>query len=286
MASYTWTMSDNLRKKAELELGETPSVRESAIQKLRERMEERKDIVFNTDSRFLIRFLRAKKFDVDRAYKSIVKYYELHVKHPDFFEKYHPTGIKHVLDDGYPYVLESTDGEGRHIVAMKTGHWDPREYPITDIALALFMVIDQLVEDEAAQINGVILLFDLEGVNISQAMCLTPSVAKKLTSIFQNCVPVRVQGIHFINESLLFDGAFTIIKPFMQEKIRKRVRLHGQNLETLHEYLLPSILPDTFGGEIIKYDSLPWRQAFLERDLRWQPSQEEGVLQKKKKGKK
>ncbi|XP_780795.2 alpha-tocopherol transfer protein-like [Strongylocentrotus purpuratus] len=286
MASYEWTMSEGLKKKAELELGETPSVRESALQKLRERMDEKKGIVFNTDSRFLIRFLRARKFEVDRAFKSIVKYYELHVKHPDFFEKYHPTGIKHVLDDGYPYVLESTDKEGRHIVAMKTGHWDPRLYPITDIALALFMVIDQLVEDEAAQINGVILLFDLEGVNLSQVTCLTPSVARKLTSIFQNCVPVRVQGIHFINESLLFDGAFTIIKPFMQEKIRKRVRLHGQNMETLHEYLSPSILPDTFGGDITNYDSLPWRQAFLERDLRWQPSHEEGVLKKKNKGKK
>ncbi|XP_072175968.1 alpha-tocopherol transfer protein-like [Diadema setosum] len=283
MASYTWTLSDNLRKKAELELGETPERREEALANLRRRMEEKKSIVFNTDSQFLIRFLRAKKFDEDRAYKTIVKYYELHVKHPEFFEKYHPTRIKHVLDDGFPFVLDSTDEEGRHIVAMRPGNWDPRNYPVSDIALALFMVIDQLVEDEAAQINGVIMLFDLENVTISQIATLTPSVARKLTSIFQNCVPVRLQGVHFVNEPLLFDGAFTILKPFMQEKIRKRVRLHGQNLEGLHEFIPPSILPDTFGGDLTNYDTLPWRQAFLAKDLQWQPAADEGVQKKKKK---
>ena len=119
--TYQCTLSPETKKKAETELGETDIVHQLAVMNLRKRMEQRPDIRFCQDERFLLRFLRAKKFEVERAFNSIVKYYELHVKHPDFFKDYKPSAIKHVLDDGFPMVLSQLDEEGRPVVAMKAG---------------------------------------------------------------------------------------------------------------------------------------------------------------------
>ncbi|PIK58148.1 putative alpha-tocopherol transfer protein-like [Apostichopus japonicus] len=57
-----------------------------------------------------------------------------------------------------------------------------------------------------------------------------------------NCIPVRISGIHFVNEPVLFDGAFTIMKPFMNDKMRQRVKMHGSNYSALHKYVSPKIL--------------------------------------------
>ncbi|PIK58147.1 putative alpha-tocopherol transfer protein-like [Apostichopus japonicus] len=110
-----------MQKRAEKELGENHLMRKLAFNTLYKYMEEKPRIKFCRDENFLIRFLRAKKFEVDRAFKALKKYYELHLKVPEFFNDYNPRGIKHVLDDGYPYVLTDTDMEGRKVVAMRAG---------------------------------------------------------------------------------------------------------------------------------------------------------------------
>jgi hypothetical protein len=37
-----------------------------------------------------------------------------------------------------------------------------------------------------------------------------------------------------VNESYLFDVVFALVKPFLTEKIRERIRFHGADLESLH----------------------------------------------------
>ncbi|KAJ8020362.1 Alpha-tocopherol transfer protein-like [Holothuria leucospilota] len=280
---YKCTLSPEMQKRAEMELGENHLMRKLAFNTLYKYMDEKPHINFCRDENFLIRFLRAKKFEVDRAFKALKKYYELHLKLPEFFNDYHPQGIKHVLDDGYPYVLTDTDKEGRKVVAMRAGHWDPAKYPMLDICKALFMVLDYLVEEEETQITGVVLIFDVGGVSMYQASQLTPSAAKKVTSIFQNCIPVRISGIHFVNEPVVFDGAFTIMKPFMNDKMRNRVKMHGTNYASLHKHVSPKILPREWGGTMGTYDNTQWKKEFLEIELAWTPSLEGTVLKKKKK---
>ena len=118
---YKCTLSPESERRAKMELGETEDVRMLALMGIKNRMAQRPDIKFSQNDRFLLRFLRAKKYEIDRAFNSLVKYYELHLKHPDFFKDYKPSSIKHVLDDGFPMVLDHLDDEGRPVVVMKSG---------------------------------------------------------------------------------------------------------------------------------------------------------------------
>ncbi|XP_033104263.1 alpha-tocopherol transfer protein-like [Anneissia japonica] len=282
---YKWTLGRELAAKAEKELGETPRVREAALAKIKSRMKERSDINFRRDDRFILRFLRAKKFEVDRSFKTLVKYYELKEKHPDFFKDYKPSSIAHVLDDGFPVVLDLPDNDGRPILALKVSKWNASEYNIIDIAKAVFMAMEMLIESEKNQINGVVLLADLEGIGLSHAMQLTPGFARKVTAIFQNCVPVRLQGIHFVNEPLVFSGVYHILKPFMQDKIRKRVQVHGRTYSSLHQYLPADALPSDYEGKTGPYTNEGWRARFLALDPVFEENFSFGI-QKKSKGSK
>ncbi|XP_071945515.1 alpha-tocopherol transfer protein-like [Antedon mediterranea] len=281
---YKWTLGRDLASKAEKELGETPRVRDAAFAKIKLKMKERTDISFRKDDKFILRFLRAKKFDVDRAFKSLVKYYELKEKHPDFFNEYKPSSVLHVLEDGFPVVFDNVDNEGRPVLALKVSKWNASDYNIIDIAKAVFMAMEMLIESEKNQINGVILLADLEGIGLSHAMQLSPGFARKVTAIFQNCVPVRLQGIHFVNEPVVFSGVYHILKPFMQDKIKKRVQCHGRTYSSLHEYIPADILPSDYDGTTGPYSNESWAKRFLELDPVFEENFSFG-LQKKKKSK-
>ncbi len=70
-------------------------------------------------------------------------------------------------------------------------NWDPSNYSVLDIVKALFMVLEDLVDDEEAQVTGINLLVDLEGMGTQHVMQMGPNVARKVTSIFQVSAQLR-----------------------------------------------------------------------------------------------
>lgn len=60
------------------------------------------------------------------------------------------------------------------------------------------------------------------------------------------------------------DIALTVIKPFLKDKTRERIKLHGANLSTLHDCIAKDILPPEFGGEGPSINPLDWYHTVLE----------------------
>nr|XP_033789326.1 alpha-tocopherol transfer protein isoform X3 [Geotrypetes seraphini] len=67
--------------------------------------------------------------------------------------------------------------------------------------------------------------------------------------VFRDSFPLKVRGVHLINEPLLFHSVFALIKLFLTEKIKERIHMHGTNyLHSLHQHFQKSILPQEYGG--------------------------------------
>lgn len=91
-----WLVSGEMfecwREKARTELGETEEALEDGVHTLREKIRRcgKSNIHYETESVFLERFLRCCKFDVERAFAMVTKYYEM--RH-SFREKVMPRGL-------------------------------------------------------------------------------------------------------------------------------------------------------------------------------------------------
>lgn len=63
----------------------------------------------------------------------------------------------------------------------------------------------------------------------------------------QEAYPVKVKEVHIVNASPLVDTVVSWVKPFVKEKLRKRVHCHT-SLETLYKYVPQDVLPVEYGG--------------------------------------
>ncbi|KAK1904457.1 Alpha-tocopherol transfer protein [Dissostichus eleginoides] len=69
-------------------------------------------------------------------------------------------------------------------------------------------------------------------------------------NLWQDSFPLKVRGIHLVNEPMFFQPVFAMIRPFLPDKIRKRIHMHGADFkETLSDFFSPSVLPPEYGGE-------------------------------------
>ena len=74
------------------------------------------------DDAFLLRFLRAKKFDYDRAYQQLINYYQIRVQNEDVLKELIPSAVNpEALDAGVTVILPKKDKLGRKILYFRPG---------------------------------------------------------------------------------------------------------------------------------------------------------------------
>nr|XP_046226672.1 clavesin-1-like [Scatophagus argus]XP_046226673.1 clavesin-1-like [Scatophagus argus] len=262
-------LSSETTEKARLELNENPDTLHQDIQQVRDMIVTRPDIGFlRTDDDFILRFLRARKFDQMETFRLLAQYFQFRQQNLDMFQsfKVDDPGIKRALMDGFPGVLETPDQHGRKILILFASNWDQSRNSFTDILRAILLSLEVLIENPELQINGFILIIDWSNFSFKQASKLTPNILKLAIEGLQDSFPARFGGIHFVNQPWYIHAMYTIIKPFLKDKTRKRIFLHGNNLNSLHQLIQPECLPSEFGGTLPPYDMGIWARTLLGPD--------------------
>ncbi|XP_060950199.1 clavesin-1-like [Limanda limanda] len=262
-------LSSETTEKARLELNENPDTLHQDIQQVRDMIVTRPDIGFlRTDDDFILRFLRARKFDPTETFRLLAQYFQFRQQNLDMFQsfKVDDSGIKRALMDGFPGVLETPDQHGRKILILFASNWDQSRNSFIDILRAILLSLEVLIENPELQINGFVLIIDWSNFSFKQASKLTPNILKLAIEGLQDSFPARFGGIHFVNQPWYIHAMYTIIKPFLKDKTRKRIFLHGNNLNSLHQLIQPECLPSEFGGSMPPYDMGIWARTLLGPD--------------------
>ncbi|KAG7455134.1 hypothetical protein MATL_G00253250 [Megalops atlanticus] len=269
MAHLQAGLSPETIEKARLELNENPDTLHRDIQQVRDMVITRPDIGFlRTDDAFILRFLRARKFNQVETFKLLAQYFQYRQQNVDMFQNFKADDLrmKRALMDGFPGVLEMPDQYGRKILILFASNWDQSRNSFSDILRAILLSLEVLIEDPELQINGFILIIDWSDFSFKQASKLTPTILKLAIEGLQDSFPARFGGIHFVNQPWYIHALYTIIKPFLKDKTRKRIFLHGNNLNSLHQLIYPECLPSEFGGILPPYDMGMWARTLLGPD--------------------
>ncbi|XP_028925447.1 alpha-tocopherol transfer protein isoform X3 [Ornithorhynchus anatinus] len=171
-----------------------------------------------TDS-FLLRFLRARDFHLDQAWKLMKNYHKWRAECPEISADLRPATILGLLRAGYHGVLRSRDQTGSRVLIYRIAQWDPKEFSAYDVFRVSLITSELIVKEVETQRNGIKAIFDLEGWQFAHAFQISPTVAKKIAAVLT-------------------------------------IHLHGNNYEQTLTQHFPDILPVEYGGEDFSMEDL------------------------------
>uniref|UniRef100_A0A6B2EET7 Putative phosphatidylinositol transfer protein sec14 n=1 Tax=Phlebotomus kandelakii TaxID=1109342 RepID=A0A6B2EET7_9DIPT len=217
------------------------------------------------DNDFLLRFLFARKFDVDEAFQLIVRYFAYLQKNHAIFQRLSvfDESVQLALRDGFPGVLPERDRRGRKVLVFFGANWDPALYSLLTVYRAMLLSLEKLLEDKQNQANGFVAIVDWSNLTLQKSSHLNPKILKLMIEGLQDCFPVQFKAIHFIGQTWYLEAAMAVIRQFLKEKTRSRIKLHS-NLSTLHECIARDVLPTELGGEGPPFNPLEWYHTLLE----------------------
>ena len=249
---------------AELNEPEENEKRLAAIDELKVAFRtENPDIEFKrNDDLFFLRFLRAKKFKIPKALEMITNYHKRYDVWPEVIEKVENdyNSIKSVMESEVMTVMDGKAKDGSTILVFFTGKND---LPPTDLFSISMVFLEHLLDDEEVQIFGLTMIQDLTYFGVNMVQFLGPSTAMKSMKLMQNCMPVRVKCMNFVNEPTIFTVINKIFSSFTKEKMKPRVRIHGANYAGLQDIIDPTILPEEFSGSGKPLDYVAWKELLF-----------------------
>ncbi|EFA03469.2 alpha-tocopherol transfer protein [Tribolium castaneum] len=243
-------LDETYKERAKNELRETPEVVENALREFREFIQKEPGLHLPLDDvNFLLKFLRPFKFYPDSAFRVLKKFYKFKLKHPKYGVDVTPNSVRHVFDNEVFVFLPTRTPTGSRIMIINAGtKWNPKDVAVADMFRAIMVAIEIAMLEPKTQVAGVHVILNMEGFSLNHVYQFSPTVAKLMVDWVQDCAPVRLKGIHIINQSIFFNMVYAIFKPFIGEKLKKRLFFHGSNKEILCKHMSADALPTHFGG--------------------------------------
>ncbi|KAK3927294.1 Alpha-tocopherol transfer protein-like [Frankliniella fusca] len=245
-------LTPELEERAKQELGEDPARRQADIDAIKTWLSKQAHLNANTEDQWILTFLRGCKFSLERTKEKIDSYYTFRTLLPEFFTNRDPLQpeLQEILKLGICFPLPHPDPNGRKIFLLRVGQYDPSRIKLSDVMKLNYINMDiTLKEDDRTIICGDVLIMDMRGVTLSHAAQVQPALLKKASTVYQDAYPVRPQGMHYVYAPATFESMISLIKSFMKDKLRKRMSVHGNNIENLYKDIPQRCLPNEYGGE-------------------------------------
>ncbi|GFY63780.1 clavesin-1 [Trichonephila inaurata madagascariensis] len=229
-------------RKAKQELNEKPEDLNRHLVRVKELLTKEKELFPNTDDEFLHRFLRARKFNDERAANLIRDHYRYRVKHPRLFRR--PKDMEAILRCNIFNYLAHRDAQGRAIFVMKIGHWCPETFSFKEFVGAGNVLSQWVLSNPVTQINGYVGIWDFKDYSFQHfSNSCTPRLMWMLSSLMQ-------------------------------------VVVIGSDMKDLHKYIHASVLPEEYGGTMPPSDCTEAVNRLLEADSEWIKDKKYGYVPK------
>ena len=208
--------------------------------------------VSSHDHEVLLNFLRARKGNVDRAFDSLKAYFKLKKTQPQWFLTEDEMEASHCEQvrqwrKCVVSILSEKDELGRTMVAL---------FPMKHAALgasfdvamsATVQICEELSKDSSVHENGVVVIEDLDGLTMRGAGTIQKEQRRLFFHLLQDCLPLRVAGVHAVRGPWYTHLIFNLFKPFLSKKMRARYFVY-RNIEALTKNFEKDLLPKQLGG--------------------------------------
>uniref|UniRef100_A0A182KD51 CRAL-TRIO domain-containing protein n=1 Tax=Anopheles christyi TaxID=43041 RepID=A0A182KD51_9DIPT len=246
------------KEKAASELRETAEVMDASIRKLRELIQQEKELNLPVDDEaYMKRFLRPKKYYPESSFDMMKAFYRMKARQNFISDQLTTKSVQHALEDRVVQLLPKRDQHGRRILYMEMGaKWNCTKVPSLEVIRCTNLLMETVGREPATQLNGIVFVINFDKLSLSHISQFPPKFVKTVVEHGQKHSPYRIKGIHIVNNARMFNIFFKIFKPFLGKKWSQRIFLHGVEFKSLHEHIDADCLPSFLGGtyELPAYD--------------------------------
>ncbi|EPS95002.1 hypothetical protein FOMPIDRAFT_1062919 [Fomitopsis schrenkii] len=244
-------------------LGNLTVPQQHALQKLKKELEaDGHFLPERHDDALLLRFLRARRFDVEKAKAMLISCEQWRkdfgvddlVKNFDFPEK-------EEVNKYYPQYYHKIDKDGRPVYIEQLGKLDiPKLYAITTVERQLKRLVyeyEKNINERMPACSRTVghpvetscTILDLNGVSISNFYRVKDYVMQ-MSAIGQDRYPETMGKFYIINAPWAFSAVWSIIKPWLDEVTVSKIDILGRDYKGKLLTQIPAEnLPKEFGGK-------------------------------------
>ncbi|XP_053444582.1 SEC14-like protein 4 isoform X3 [Nycticebus coucang] len=236
-------------------------------QEFRENVQDLLPALPKADDYFLLRWLRARNFDLQKSENMLRKHVEFRKQQDlDNILSWEPQEVLQLYDSG---GLCGYDYEGCPVWFNIIGTLDPK-------GLLLSASKQQLIRNRikacelllhecelqsqrlGRKIEVVLMVFDVEGLSLKHLWKPAVEVYQQFFAILEENYPEMLKTLIIIRASKLFPVAFNLVKSFMSEETRSKIVILGDTWkQELTKFISPDQLPMEFGGTMTDPDGNP-----------------------------
>ncbi|XP_053196543.1 SEC14-like protein 2 [Scomber japonicus] len=217
---------------------------------------------------YLLRWLRARSFNVQKAEAMIRKHVEFRkqmkvdsiisdFKPPEVIERYVSGGMCGYDRDGSPIwydVIGPLDPKGLLLSATK------QDFMKTKIRHTemLHRECRRQTEKLGKNIEAITLIYDCEGLGLKHIWKPAVEAYGEILTMFEDNYPEGLKRLFLIKAPKMFPMAYNLIKHFLCEETRSKIIVLGSNWqEVLRKHIDPEQLPMAYGGTLTDPDGDP-----------------------------
>ncbi|XP_063219070.1 clavesin-2 [Bacillus rossius redtenbacheri] len=232
------------------ELNEDEDTRDSDLEHIKDWLSKQPHLPHFDDDGRIMTFLRGCKFSLEKTKRKLDMYFTMRAAIPEFFTNrdVNRPELQEILKIVRIPPLPGLTLEGRRVIVMQAANKDVLHPNVADGMKLVLMIGDIRLREEVTGVAGDVYILDASVATPAHFAKFTPTIVKKFLVCVQEAYPVKLKEVHVVNVSPLVDTIINFAKPFLKEKIRKRIFVHPDGYESLYQYVPKDILPEEYGG--------------------------------------
>ncbi|KAM5238119.1 SEC14-like protein 4 [Ctenodactylus gundi] len=248
-------------------VGDLSPHQQQTLARFKENLQDLLPTLPKADDYFLLRWLRARNFDLKKSENMLRKHVEFRKQQDlDNILTWQPSEVIQLYDSG---GLCGYDYEGCPVWFDIIGTMDPKglllSAPKQELIRKRIKVCELLQHECELQslrlgkkIEKMVMVFDVEGLSLKHLWKPAVEVYQQFFAILEANYPETVKNLIIVRASKLFPVAFNLVKSFIGEETREKIVIFGDNWkQEIIKLISPHQLPVEFGGTMTDPDGNP-----------------------------
>ena len=215
------------------------------------------------DDYYYLRFLRARKFNLDKTMEMFKKFLEWRIEHraDEAIVIYKCPNLEKAREI-YPHGYHGTDREGRPLYIDQPCNFyiedltaivsqeELYSYYVREYEKLIHIRLPACSAAKGARIEQTFSLLSIKGFTMGKLKEKSRNFIKLAINIGSDNYPEIMHKMFIVNAPFLFKGAWALISPFIDAKTKAKISIHGSSYQKeLLKHVDPENVPVELGGE-------------------------------------